>query len=82
MKFSDEVRKCIGDYSGFSLLITDCGGYLQGVKEILSLNDSEIELLVAKGKVRIIGENFCLGKYSDGDLSWTGKTCKTEIEKL
>lgn len=56
-----------------AVLIGDNAFYLEGVVAILQFTSQEITVRIKKGGVTLLGEDFKIIKYSQGDLAVCGK---------
>lgn len=56
-----------------AVMLGDNAFYLEGVVSILDFTSQEITVRLKKGGVTLLGEDFKIVKYSQGDLAVCGK---------
>lgn len=61
-----------------AVLFGESAGYFENVSGIKSFTDTEIEIYLKKGGVKIRGENLYVKKFCSGDLVICGKITAVE----
>ena len=78
MKFKEEFKRANLTLLPYEFSLNSGGGYFIGVKKLLTVEDNELSLIVAKCKITVTGENLKITKFVDGDLGFRGKVLKIE----
>ena len=83
MDFKEEIAAAGKFAEAFSIEFSSMGGYVTGVKSIISFEKDRLVFVVGKNKlVEIKGENLCVKGYIAGDVSFSGIISGAEIKKL
>ena len=77
MGFIDEVKNCFGlEYLGEpvyrAVIFGDSGIYLENVKGISAYSKESVEVLLKRGRLKILGKDLYIKKYCLGDLVIVG----------
>ena len=74
MRLYSEIFKNINANTFARCVIVPCGsGYFEGVKGMEEFSLQRVVIRFSKERVEVLGEDFSIAKYCDGDLEIEGK---------